>query len=135
MHRPNQDLQNLKFSCLYLFPFSHKVVKNFWLCVFSGGGCHHANQNILFKIKCHYICSLFQVFSRHETPRWANLWDELNARVVLQSSEVEVTDQLLGLEHPALRSAFLAPRRLEGKQAMDQKNRLKHRTDQWFKKR
>ena len=26
MHRPNQDLQNLKFSCLYLFPFSHKVV-------------------------------------------------------------------------------------------------------------
>ena len=26
MHRPYQDLQNLKFSCLYLFPFSHKVV-------------------------------------------------------------------------------------------------------------
>ena len=23
MHRPNQDLQNLKFSCLCLFPFSH----------------------------------------------------------------------------------------------------------------
>ena len=29
MHRPNQDLQNLKFSCLYLFPFSHKVVPQF----------------------------------------------------------------------------------------------------------
>ena len=26
MHRPNQDLQNLKFSCLYLFLFAHKVV-------------------------------------------------------------------------------------------------------------
>ena len=26
MHRPNQNLQNLKFSCLYLFPFAHKVV-------------------------------------------------------------------------------------------------------------
>ena len=26
MHRPNQDLQSLKFSCLYLFPFFHKVV-------------------------------------------------------------------------------------------------------------
>ena len=29
MHRPNQDLQNLKFSCLYLFPFAHKVVPQF----------------------------------------------------------------------------------------------------------
>ena len=29
MHRPNQDLQNLKFSCLFLFPFSHKVVPQF----------------------------------------------------------------------------------------------------------
>ena len=48
--------ENLKFSCLYLFPFSHKVVlrkasgenwtrnqlrmvskfRNVWLCVFSG---------------------------------------------------------------------------------------------------
>ena len=26
MHRPYRDLQNLKFSCLYLFPSSHKVV-------------------------------------------------------------------------------------------------------------
>ena len=26
MHRPYRDLQNLKVSCLYLFPFSHKVV-------------------------------------------------------------------------------------------------------------
>ena len=26
MHRPYQDILNLKFSCLYLFPFSHKVV-------------------------------------------------------------------------------------------------------------
>ena len=29
MHRPNQDLQNLKFSCLYLFPFANKVVPQF----------------------------------------------------------------------------------------------------------
>ena len=29
MHRPNQDLQNLKFSYLYLFPFAHKVVPQF----------------------------------------------------------------------------------------------------------
>ena len=26
LHRPYQDLQNLKFSCLYLIPFSHEVV-------------------------------------------------------------------------------------------------------------
>ena len=26
MHRPYRDILNLKFSCLYLFPFSHKVV-------------------------------------------------------------------------------------------------------------
>ena len=29
MHQPNQDLQNLKFSCLYLFPFAQKVVPQF----------------------------------------------------------------------------------------------------------
>ena len=29
MHRPNQDLLNLKYSCLYLFPFAHKVVPQF----------------------------------------------------------------------------------------------------------
>ena len=29
MHQPNQDLQNLKFSCLFLFPFSHEVVPQF----------------------------------------------------------------------------------------------------------
>ena len=29
MHRPHQDLQNMKFSCLYLFPFAHKVVPQF----------------------------------------------------------------------------------------------------------
>ena len=34
MHRPYRDLQNLKFSCLYLFPFSHKVVPQ----KASGGG-------------------------------------------------------------------------------------------------
>ena len=26
MHRPYRDLHNLKFSCLYLIPFAHKVV-------------------------------------------------------------------------------------------------------------
>ena len=26
MHRPYRDLQNLKFSCLYFIPFSHKLV-------------------------------------------------------------------------------------------------------------
>ena len=34
MHRPYRDLQNLKFSFLYLFPFSHKVVPQ----KASGGG-------------------------------------------------------------------------------------------------
>ena len=34
MHRPYRDLQNLKFSCLYLFPLSHKVVPQ----KASGGG-------------------------------------------------------------------------------------------------
>ena len=34
MHRPYRDLLNLKFSCLYLFPFSHKVVPQ----KASGGG-------------------------------------------------------------------------------------------------
>ena len=34
MHRPYRDLQNLKFSCLYLFAFSHKVVPQ----KASGGG-------------------------------------------------------------------------------------------------
>ena len=34
MHRPYRNLQNLKFSCLYLFPFSHKVVPQ----KASGGG-------------------------------------------------------------------------------------------------
>ena len=29
MHEPNQDLKILKFSCLYLFPFAHKVVSKF----------------------------------------------------------------------------------------------------------
>ena len=34
MHRPYRDLLNLKFSCLHLFPFSHKVVPQ----KASGGG-------------------------------------------------------------------------------------------------
>ena len=34
IHRPYRDLLNLKFSCLYLFPFSHKVVPQ----KASGGG-------------------------------------------------------------------------------------------------
>ena len=34
MHRPYRDLLNLQFSCLYLFPFSHKVVPQ----KASGGG-------------------------------------------------------------------------------------------------
>ena len=34
MHRPYRDLQNLKVSFLYLFPFSHKVVPQ----KASGGG-------------------------------------------------------------------------------------------------
>ena len=38
MHRPYRDLQNLKFSCLYLFPFSHKVVPQKASGVGSGGG-------------------------------------------------------------------------------------------------
>ena len=57
MHRPYRDILNLKFSCLYLFPFSHKVVtknrlrmvskvRNVRLGVFSGGGCHHPKSII-----------------------------------------------------------------------------------------
>ena len=34
MHRPYRDILNLKFSCLYLFPLSHKVVPQ----KASGGG-------------------------------------------------------------------------------------------------
>ena len=34
MHRPYRDILYLKFSCLYLFPFSHKVVPQ----KASGGG-------------------------------------------------------------------------------------------------
>ena len=38
MHRPYRDLLNLKFSCLYLFPFSHKVVPQKASGVGGGGG-------------------------------------------------------------------------------------------------
>ena len=38
MHRPYRDLQNLKFSRLYLFPFSHKVVPQKASGVVGGGG-------------------------------------------------------------------------------------------------
>ena len=38
MHRPYRDLLNLKFSCLYLFPFSHKVVPQKASGRGSGGG-------------------------------------------------------------------------------------------------
>ena len=38
MHRPYRDLQNLKFSCFYLFPFSHKVVPQKASGVVGGGG-------------------------------------------------------------------------------------------------
>ena len=38
MHRPCRDLQNLKFSCLYLISFSHKVVPQKASCRGGGGG-------------------------------------------------------------------------------------------------
>ena len=38
MHRPYRDLQNLKLSFLYLFPFSHKVVPQKGSGQVAGGG-------------------------------------------------------------------------------------------------
>ena len=38
MHRPYRDILYLKFSCLYLFPFSHKVVPQKASGGGSGGG-------------------------------------------------------------------------------------------------
>ena len=48
MHRPYQDLQNLKFSCLYLIPFPHKVVpqKASGRVVARGGRIPHFNWSI-----------------------------------------------------------------------------------------
>ena len=49
MHRPYRDILNLKFSCLYLFPFSHKVVpqKASGGRVVGGTGCiPHFNWSI-----------------------------------------------------------------------------------------
>ena len=49
MHRPYQDLQNLKISCFYLIPFSHKVVPQKALGLGGGGvgGCiPHFNWSI-----------------------------------------------------------------------------------------
>ena len=44
MHRPYRDLQNLKFSCLYLFPFSHKVVPQ----KASGGGGRRGGGGVVY---------------------------------------------------------------------------------------
>ena len=48
MHRPYRDLLNLKFSCLYLFPFSHKVFpqKATGGGVGGGGRIPHFNWSI-----------------------------------------------------------------------------------------
>ena len=47
MHRPYRDILNLKFSCLYLFPFSHKVVPQKASGGVGGGGrIPHFNWSI-----------------------------------------------------------------------------------------
>ena len=48
MHRPYRDILYLKFSCLYLFPFSHKVVpqKASGGRVGGGGRIPHFNWSI-----------------------------------------------------------------------------------------
>ena len=48
MHRPYRDILYLKFSCLYLFPFSHKVVpqKASGGSGGSGGRIPHFNWSI-----------------------------------------------------------------------------------------
>ena len=46
MHRPYRDLLNLKFSCLYLFPFSHKVVPQKASGGGRGGRIPHFNWSI-----------------------------------------------------------------------------------------
>ena len=54
MHRPYRDLQNLKFSCLYLFPFSHKVVPqkaSGRVGSGVGGGTPHFNSSLVAKRK------------------------------------------------------------------------------------
>ena len=45
MHRPYQELQNLKFSGLYLFPFAHKVVPQKASGRGGGGGCRIPHFN------------------------------------------------------------------------------------------
>ena len=47
MHRPYRDILYLKFSCLYLFPFSHKVVPQKASGGSGGGGrIPHFNWSI-----------------------------------------------------------------------------------------
>ena len=46
MHRPYRDILYLKFSCLYLFPFSHKVVPQKASGGSGGGRIPHFNWSI-----------------------------------------------------------------------------------------
>ena len=46
MHRPYRDILYLKFSCLYLFPFSHKVVPQKASGGGRGGRIPHFNWSI-----------------------------------------------------------------------------------------
>ena len=48
MHRPYRDILNLKFSCLYLFPFSHKVVPQKASGGSGGGRIPHFNWSIYY---------------------------------------------------------------------------------------
>ena len=43
MHRPYRDILYLKFSCLYLFPFSHKVVPQKASGGSGGGVVYHTS--------------------------------------------------------------------------------------------
>ena len=49
MHRPYRDILYLKFSCLYLFPFSHKVVPQKASGVGGSGGSYTTLQLVNIK--------------------------------------------------------------------------------------
>ena len=58
MHRPYRDLHNLKFSCLYLVPFSHKVVPQKKSGLGSGRGGRGSGR-VVYLIP-HYNWSIYR---------------------------------------------------------------------------
>ena len=56
MHRPYRDLHNLKFSCLYLIPFAHKVVPQKASGRGGGGGGRIPHFNWLISVAKRKAC-------------------------------------------------------------------------------